>query len=69
MAWDLNHRGDLTFLNQAVARGTPIEDGWEYFVAGWAGALTTIAGVPFTPDALSAFAAAARPHRPKRTNT
>jgi shikimate 5-dehydrogenase len=69
VAWDLNYRGDLTFLRQAAAHGTPTEDGWEYFVAGWAGALTAIAGVPFSPDALSALSAAARPRRLKKTDT
>lgn len=64
VAWDLNYRGDLTFLRQATARGSSIVDGWDYFVAGWAGALTTIAGVPFSPHVLSALATAAAPHRP-----
>ncbi|OXM64383.1 hypothetical protein [Amycolatopsis sp. KNN50.9b] len=69
VAWDLNYRGDLTFLHQAAAHGLSTRDGWEYFVAGWAGALTAIAGEPFTPQTLSALAAAAAPHRPRRTGT
>lgn len=64
VAWDLNYRGDLTFLRQAAARGATTMDGWDYFVAGWAGGLTAIAGVPFDPHALSALASAAAPHRP-----
>lgn len=38
VAWDLNYRGDLVFLDQARAaagRGVRAEDGWEYFVHGW----------------------------------
>lgn len=69
VAWDLNYRGDLTFLRQAAARGASIMDGWEYFVAGWAGALTTIAGVPLRPHVLSALATAAAPHRPTEVYT
>lgn len=64
LAWDLNYRGTLTYLYQATARGAPVVDGWDYFVAGWAGALTAIAGVRFTGGLLAQFAQAAAPHRP-----
>lgn len=40
IAWDLNYRGALDFLQQArtqqAARDLRIEDGWEYFIHGWA---------------------------------
>jgi shikimate dehydrogenase len=64
LAWDLNYRGTLTFLRHAAARGAPVMNGWDYFVAGWAGALTAIAGVPFTSGLLAQFTEAAAPHRP-----
>ncbi len=39
VAWDLNYRGDLVFLDQARAqsadRRLQVEDGWIYFVHGW----------------------------------
>ena len=39
IAWDLNYRGDLVFLDQARAQaegqGLQIEDGWTYFIHGW----------------------------------
>jgi shikimate 5-dehydrogenase len=39
IAWDLNYRGDLVFLDQArrqqAARGLQMEDGWTYFIHGW----------------------------------
>jgi len=39
VAWDLNYRGDLVFLDQARAqagaRGLQVEDGWSYFIQGW----------------------------------
>jgi shikimate 5-dehydrogenase len=69
VAWDLNYRGDLTFLRQAAARGVSTMDGWEYFVAGWAGALTAIAGVPFSPHVLAVLTTAAAPHRPTGVRT
>lgn len=40
IAWDLNYRGDLLFLRQAqaqaAARRLTVEDGWRYFLYGWA---------------------------------
>jgi shikimate 5-dehydrogenase len=65
LAWDLNYRGDLTYLRQAAASGADTVDGWDYFVAGWAGGLTAIAETPFTADLLTGFALAAAPYHPQ----
>jgi shikimate 5-dehydrogenase len=39
LAWELNYRGDLIFLDQARAqhpqRLSHVEDGWVYFLHGW----------------------------------
>jgi shikimate 5-dehydrogenase len=35
VAWDLNYRGELVFLDQARAAGVRVHDGWEYFLHGW----------------------------------
>jgi shikimate 5-dehydrogenase len=38
LAWELNYRGDLLFLDQARApssRLRHVEDGWTYFLHGW----------------------------------
>ena len=39
VAWDLNYRGELVFLDQARAqrdaRSLRVEDGWIYFIHGW----------------------------------
>jgi len=67
LAWDFNYRGGLEFLRQAAARRAPTVDGWDYFVAGWTGCLTAIAGVPFTGEVLAGFATAAAPYRPQET--
>ncbi|TDC40104.1 shikimate dehydrogenase [Micromonospora sp. 15K316] len=66
VAWDLNYRGDLTFLRQAAEAGAHAVDGWDYFVAGWAAALTAIAGIPLTGDLLTRLADAAARDRPAR---
>jgi shikimate dehydrogenase len=39
IAWELNYRGELLFLHQALAqhanRQLTVEDGWLYFLHGW----------------------------------
>ncbi|MGC3954325.1 MAG: hypothetical protein QM804_08775 [Propionicimonas sp.] len=50
VAWDFNYRGPLTFLAQARAAGVTVEDGWDYFLAGWAAALAAIGDRPLTDE-------------------
>ncbi len=39
LVWELNYRGDLLFMHQALAqresRKLHVEDGWLYFIHGW----------------------------------
>lgn len=39
IVWELNYRGDLVFLDQAIdqkdAQNLQVEDGWTYFIHGW----------------------------------
>jgi shikimate dehydrogenase len=39
IAWEVNYRGELDFMHQALAqtgsRKLRVEDGWLYFVHGW----------------------------------
>ena len=50
IAWDLNYRGDLVFLEQArrqqQARKLQIEDGWTYFLHGWTQVIAEVFDVP-----------------------
>ena len=66
IAWDLNYRGDLVFLDQARAqagrRELQVEDGWTYFIHGWTAVIAEVFGVDIPPrgptlDALAAIAA------------
>ncbi|MGK5739962.1 hypothetical protein [Micromonospora sp. URMC 103] len=66
VAWDMNYRGDLGFLRQAAGTGARPVDGWDYFVAGWAAALTAVAAIPLTGDLLTRLADAAAESRPGR---
>jgi shikimate 5-dehydrogenase len=70
VAWDLNYRGDLVFLDQAraqqAARGLQVENGWTYFLHGWTQVIAEVfhiaiptAGPSF--DALSRIASEAPP--------
>lgn len=50
IAFDLNYRGDLVFLDQAkaqqAARGLQIENGWTYFIHGWTQVIAEVFAVP-----------------------
>ena len=67
VAWDLNYRGDLVFLDQARAAGhVRVEDGWTYFLHGWTQVIAEVFDVTIPAsgprfDALSRIAARARP--------
>jgi shikimate 5-dehydrogenase len=69
IAWDLNYRGDLRFMDTAIQqsgeRSVRVEDGWNYFVHGWLQAVREVfriqvptSGPDF--DRLSDLARAAR---------
>ncbi len=64
LAWDFNYRGPLTFLEQARAAGVGVEDGWDYFLAGWAAALAAIGGRELTGDLFDRIRAASVAHQP-----
>ncbi|WP_432840051.1 shikimate dehydrogenase family protein [Dactylosporangium sp. CA-092794] len=66
VAWDLNYRGDLVFLDQARAAGhVRVEDGWVYFLHGWTQVIAEVFGIDIPAsgprfEALDRLAAAAR---------
>ncbi len=39
LVWEINYRGDLTFMHQAEkqeqSKNLHVEDGWRYFIYGW----------------------------------
>jgi len=65
IAWDLNYRGDLVFLDQARAqaplRQLQIEDGWTYFIHGWTQVIAQVfhADIPVRGPAFDRIAAIA----------
>jgi shikimate 5-dehydrogenase len=67
LAWDLNYRGELRFLaqarEQAASRALVLEDGWRYFVHGWAEVIARVFDVAIDDAILRQLATAAEPAR------
>lgn len=53
LAWELNYRGELKFLHQALAqreqRQLNVQDGWDYFVISWISHIAAVFNVEVTP--------------------
>ena len=68
VAWDMNYRGPLTFLQQARAQqdapGLRIADGWRFFLHGWTNALAPILDVPPGDPILASILDTQRTGRP-----
>jgi shikimate dehydrogenase len=58
LVWELNYRGDLRFMHQALAqqreRNLHVEDGWIYFIHGWTQVISEVFHIPIRGDAFSA---------------
>ncbi|MCS7070747.1 MAG: hypothetical protein NZM00_04525 [Anaerolinea sp.] len=65
--WEINYRGALDFLHQAerqrAARDLTVEDGWIYFVHGWAQVVARVFDIELTPAIFASFDQAARENR------
>lgn len=61
LVWELNYRGDLGFMRQALAvrqsRGLTVEDGWIYFLHGWTQVIAEVFAIDMTPERFAAIAA------------
>ncbi len=51
-AWELNYRGELDFMHQAMRQGVRVEDGWTYFVHGWTQVIAEVFDRKLTPPIL-----------------
>jgi shikimate dehydrogenase len=53
-AWELNYRGELDFMHQALrqteSRGVRVEDGWVYFLHGWSQVIAEVFDLKLTPE-------------------
>jgi shikimate dehydrogenase len=54
IAWEFNYRGELDFMQQALAqvesRNVKVEDGWIYFVHGWSQVIAQVLHFELTPS-------------------
>jgi shikimate 5-dehydrogenase len=67
IVWEMNYRGQLTFLHQAerqaATRALWIEDGWRYFLHGWAEVIAQVLHVEIGAPLLARLAKIAEPAR------
>ena len=68
VAWELNYRGELRFLQQALAqraaRNLIVEDGWVYFLHGWTQVIAQALEIRLDQAIFSRLAAMAEVIRP-----
>ncbi|TMG04508.1 MAG: shikimate dehydrogenase [Chloroflexi bacterium] len=68
--WDLNYRGELEFLRQAeqqrAGRNLRVEDGWRYFIHGWAVVMEHVFEIAIDSEKVARISAVSEPERPKR---
>jgi hypothetical protein len=68
VAWELNYRGDLQFLRQALSqrekRRLIVENGWVYFLHGWTQVIAEVLGVKMDAATFGRLAAIAERMRP-----
>jgi len=68
-AWELNYRGALDFFHQAqrqvINRNLHVENGWRYFIHGWAVVMERVFQIEINGDSLARLAAVSEGERPK----
>ncbi len=67
LVWELNYRGELTFMKQAQAqvkeKNLYIEDGWTYFIHGWTQVIAEVFHIDITGERFDACERIAREMR------
>ena len=68
LVWELNYRGDLQFLQQALrqreSRRLQVQDGWRYFIHGWTTIIEEVFHLSIDEDQLSRLATLSEAERP-----
>jgi shikimate 5-dehydrogenase len=64
LAWEINYRGDLIFMRQALAQAEAknlrVEDGWSYFIHGWTQVIAEVFNIKFDASLLEELSRAAK---------
>lgn len=59
IVWEINYRGDLRFMHQALAqkadRTLQVEDGWMYFIYGWTQVIAEVFHMPIQGELLKSL--------------
>lgn len=67
LVWELNYRGELTFMKQAQAQAKEkkllIEDGWTYFIHGWTQVIAEVFHIDISGEVFHACEKIARDMR------
>ncbi|MDQ6878664.1 MAG: shikimate dehydrogenase [Candidatus Dormibacteraeota bacterium] len=67
-AWELNYRGELQFLHQALrqaqGRGLRVHDGWRYFIHGWTTVIAEVFDLSLHEEQFSRLATLSEGERP-----
>ena len=70
VVWELNYRGELAFVEQALRQREQqklaLQDGWRYFLHGWAEHIAEVFHLDLTPELFDRLAASAETQRPVR---
>ncbi len=70
-AWELNYRGELDFLHQArrqtLSRTLHVEDGWRYFIHGWAVVMEQVFRIAIGSEEIARLSEVSEAERPKLT--
>jgi shikimate 5-dehydrogenase len=68
LVWELNYRGELQFLHQALKqrkrRELQVHDGWRYFIHGWTTVIEEVFDLTIQEDQLSRLEALSDSERP-----
>jgi shikimate dehydrogenase len=64
IAWELNYRGELDFMHQALAqretRNVTVEDGWLYFLHGWTQVIAQVLHIDINTELFDRLATVAK---------
>jgi shikimate 5-dehydrogenase len=64
LVWEINYRGDLVFMRQALAqkeeKALRVEDGWNYFIYGWTQVIAEVFHTAITKERLAELSKIAR---------
>jgi shikimate 5-dehydrogenase len=66
MVWEINYRGDLLFMRQALAQKETkklhVEDGWNYFIYGWTQVIQEVFHIAINSEQLTELNRIAHKH-------